>query len=127
MINKIEKIADIKPLHHINKEVGGFFGRLLSFLKEYSVIGVAIGVIVAQSAKEFVDNMVKGIFIPLFNLLVPNNEISNWTWTIRGIKFNFGTPFISLVTLLIIITFLYLIFKRVIKQSLLEKKEDEKK
>lgn len=114
-------MTGIKPFHH----VGGFFSRLLTFLKEYSVIGVALGVIVAQAAKDFVDNMVKGVFIPLFNLLIPGNEIAAWNFRIRGVRFDFGAPLISFVTLLIIVIFLYLIFKRIINHSLLEEEKKE--
>lgn len=129
MIDRLEKIKDIKmedikPLHR----VGGFFSRLVAFLKEYSVIGVAIGMIVAQAAKEFVAAVVSGIFIPTMNLLIPNNELLTLTFVIRGVKFNLGSVFSTLITLLIIVIFLYLIFKKIIREEVVEPvtKEEEK-
>lgn len=118
MIDRIEKIKDIKiedikSLHHVSS----FFGRLIAFLKEYSVIGVAIGMIVAQAAKDFVGAMVSGVFIPILNLLIPNNELISLTFVVRGVKFNLGLVFSTLITLLIIIIFLYLIFKKLIKEE----------
>lgn len=126
MIDRIEKIKDIKPLHHINKEVGGFFGRLISFLKEYSVIGVAIGVIVAQAAKDFVGAVVSGIFIPALNLLVPDNEVGSLNFVINGVKFDLGLVFSTLITLLVIVIFLYLIFKKIIKNEIIISEEEKK-
>ncbi len=117
MKDRIERIKEIKPLHHINREVGGFFDRLVAFLKEYSVLGVAIGVIVAQAAKDFVEAVVSGIFVPLLNLLIPGNELGQLTFSIRGVGFNLGRPFSTLVTLLIIVIFLYYIFKKIIKNE----------
>ena len=129
MIDRIEKIKDIKiedlkPLHH----VGGFFGRLVSFLKEYSVIGVAIGMIVAQAAKDFVGAVVSGIFIPALNLLIPDNELATLTFVVRGVRFNLGSVFSTMITLLIIIIFLYLIFKKLIKAEVADSeiKEEDK-
>ncbi len=118
------KIEDLEPLHH----VGGFFNRLFAFLKEYSVIGIAIGVIVAQAAKDFVESMVSGVFIPLLNLLIPNNELTSLVINIGSVRFNIGKPLSSFITLLIIITFLYVIVNKMIKRENLElpeKKEDE--
>ncbi|MFA4942042.1 MAG: MscL family protein [Patescibacteria group bacterium] len=131
MIDQIEKLKEIKPLHQINKEVGGFFGRLIAFLKEYSVIGIAIGVIVAQAAKDFVDALVSGVFIPALNLLIPNNELSSFSFLVRGIRFDLGSVFSSFITLLIIIVFLFLLFKGVIRRAIfgsidLEEKKLEK-
>jgi large-conductance mechanosensitive channel len=118
MKDRIERIKEIKPLHHINREVGGFFDRLIAFLKEYSVIGVAIGVIVAQAAKDFVEAVVSGIFVPLLNLLIPGNELGQLTFSVRGVGFNLGRPFSTLVTLSIIVVFLYFIFKKIIRHEL---------
>ncbi|PIT94999.1 hypothetical protein COT98_01430 [Candidatus Falkowbacteria bacterium CG10_big_fil_rev_8_21_14_0_10_39_9] len=117
MKDRIERIKEIKPLHHINREVGGFFDRLVAFLKEYSVIGVALGVIVAQAAKDFVEAVVSGIFVPLLNLLIPGNELGQLSFSVRGVVFNLGRPFSTLVTLLIVVIFLYYIFKKIIKHD----------
>jgi len=47
-----------------------FIKGLLAFLKEYSVIGLAIGLIIGQASKDLVDAMVNGLFMPLIQLII---------------------------------------------------------
>lgn len=99
-----------------------FAHGLFTFLKKYSVIGLAIGVITAEASKDVVDSFVTGIFAPLLRLIVPG-DISYLVFTIRGVEFNIGSVLNATLTFLIIMTFLYFIIKTILKRDeLLEKK-----
>lgn len=99
-----------------------FAQGLFEFLKKYSVIGLAIGVITAEASKDVVDAFVTGIFTPLIRLIVPG-DISHLVFSIRGVEFNIGSILSSTLTFLIIMTFLYFIIKTILKRDeLLEKK-----
>ena len=104
------------PIRHLNKKVEGFFGRLVDFLKEWSVIGVAIGFVVGSATLDFVNAVVKGIVIPAFKLLFGANNLSDLSFIVGQVKFDVGNAFSSFVTLLIIITFLYYLVRRIMKK-----------
>lgn len=109
--------AEIKP----QSEKQSFWRGLLGFLKKYSVIGLAIGVITAQASKDFVDAIVRGIFTPLIKLIVPDG-FSDLTWTVAGATFDFGVIFNAGLTFIIVMTFLYFVVKTILKNDdLLEK------
>lgn len=99
-----------------------FAQGLFEFLKRYSVIGLAIGVITAEASKDVVDSFVTGLFTPLIRLIIPG-DISHLVFTIRGVPFDIGSILNSTLTFLIIMTFLYFIIKTLLKRDeLLEKK-----
>ncbi len=107
----------------VNKKRKETFAQgLLQFLKKYSVIGLAIGVITADASKSLVDSLVKGVFTPFIKLIVPG-DFTNLTYTIRGVDFDIGSILSSALTFIIIMTFLYFIIKTLLKNDdLLEKK-----
>lgn len=99
----------------------GFTRGLFDFLKKYSVIGLAIGVITAQASKDLVDSIVKGVFTPLIKLLVPHS-FTNLVFTFRGVTFDVGSIVNAGLTFIIVMAFLYFIIKTVLrKDGLLEK------
>lgn len=99
-----------------------FSQGLMAFLKKYSVIGLAIGVITAQASKDVVDAFVIGFFTPLIKLLVPG-DFSNLVFMLHGVSFDVGRILNSALTFLIIMVFLYFVIKTLLKNDdLLEKK-----
>ncbi|MDD5290928.1 MAG: MscL family protein [Patescibacteria group bacterium] len=99
-----------------------FSKGLLEFLKEYSVIGLAIGVIVAQTSKDLIDSIVKGIFTPLIDLIVPGEKFSNLAFNLAGTRFDIGTIISSLLTFIIVMVILYVVVKKILKRDDLIKK-----
>ena len=91
-------------------------------MREYSIIGLAIGFVVAQTAKDLVDAIVKGLFSPLISLLVPKKDFQNLIFVFQGVKFDVGLILNALLTFIIIIIFLYVIVKKILKQDNLNKK-----
>jgi large conductance mechanosensitive channel len=100
-----------------------FLDELIKFLKEYSVIGMAIGVIVAQISKDVVDALVKGFFTPLINLIVPGENFKNLIFTINGVKFDIGMIINAILTFIIVMIILYIIVKKILKKEDLLKKQ----
>lgn len=98
-----------------------FWQGLLEFLKENSVIGLAIGVITAQIAKDMVDAIVKGVFTPLIQLIVPG-AITDFKFYVAGSTFDLGIIINAGLTFLIVLSFLYIIIKQILKKDYLDKK-----
>lgn len=101
----------------------GFASDLFKFLNEYSVIGLAIGVIIAQVSKDVVDSLVKGIFTPLISLIVPGKSFQTMALYIKGIRFDIGSIVSSTLTFFIVLLILYIVIKKILKnEDLLKKK-----
>ncbi|HNX10648.1 MAG TPA: MscL family protein [bacterium] len=107
MLGRIEKIKHTRP-------ISSLFGKISEFIKEYAVLGVAIGVIVAQAGKDFVDALVKGFFIPLIQVIFSAENFSDLDFYVRGIRFNIGGIVSTLLTLLIVLVVLYFIVKKIV-------------
>lgn len=115
--NQLEKIENIKKSSH------SFFSGLLTFLKEYSVLGLAIGLIIGQASKDLVDSIVSGIFMPFVQLIISRDKFDEMNFVLRGVTFDFGRVLSSLLSFLIIMFLLYFIVKKIIKNdALLQKK-----
>jgi large-conductance mechanosensitive channel len=111
-----------KTIHTISNKSVSFSQGLMGFLKKYSVIGLAIGVITAQASKDVVDAFVLGVFSPLIKLLVPG-DFSNLVFMFHGVSFDIGRILNAALTFLIIMAFLYFVIKTLLKNDdLLEKK-----
>lgn len=101
---------EIKPKKTFAKE-------LFEFLREYSVIGLAIGVIVAQISKDVVDAIVKGLFTPLIELIVPGESFQNMAFYVKGVKFDIGSIISALLTFFIVLIILYILIKKILKKE----------
>lgn len=101
----------------------GFASDLFKFLNEYSVIGLAIGVIIAQASKSVVDAIVAGFFTPLIKLIVPGGEFEKLIFTIHGVNFDVGSIINASLTFLIILIILYVLIKKILKKEDLLKKQ----
>jgi len=110
----------------MNEEVitkkSGFLKGLMAFLKQYSVIGLAIGVITAQASKDLVDAIVKGIFTPLIKLVVPAG-FGNLVFNVHGVTFDIGSILSAALTFVIVMVFLYFVIKTILKNDELLSKQ----
>ena len=96
---------------------------LLKFLKEYSVVGMAIGVIIAQAAKDLIDALVKGLFMPFINLFLPEGKFEGFVWRVGDSVFDLSLIINTALTFIIVMVVLYIIVKKILRQEqLLAKK-----
>lgn len=114
---------EIQNLNQTPPKKKTFFQELFNFLKEYSVIGLAIGVIVAQISKDLIDAIVKGVFTPFISLIIPSDKFQNLVLTIRNTKFDIGTILDRFFTFIIVLLILYIIVKKILKKEELLKKK----
>jgi len=90
---------------------------LLAFLKEYSIIGMAIGVIIAQTTTALINSVVKGLFTPLINLMVPGDRLDSLVFSVGHSQFDVGSIISALLTFLIVLVFIYIIVKKILKNE----------
>lgn len=104
-------------LKKVKKSSSGFLKDLLNFLKEYSVIGLAIGIVIGQASKDLVDSIVAGVFMPFIEIIISREMFNNLAFFINGVKFDIGRILSSFLTFLIIMFLLYLLIKKIIKSD----------
>jgi large conductance mechanosensitive channel len=92
--------------------------EFMKFLKEYGVIGLAIGVIIGGKAGELVKSIVDGLLMPIIGLLLPSGE---WQKLAIG-QFQIGLVLAALVNFLIVAFLVFLFAKHVLKEEQVTKK-----
>jgi large conductance mechanosensitive channel protein len=103
----------------IKKPAKGFW----EFLNRYSVISLAIGIIIGQTTKDAVNILVSGIITPAIQLLMPKTEIQDLVVNVRGAEFMVGAFLNSLLEMIIIMGIIYLVFGIIFKNSKVVKKK----
>ncbi|MFH1546923.1 MAG: MscL family protein [bacterium] len=102
-----------RVIRGIKKPVKGFW----DFLNRYSVISLAIGVVIGQATKDSVNVLVSGIITPAIQLLMPKTEIQDLVVDVNGAQFQVGAFLKSLLEMLIIMGIIYLVFGVLFKNT----------
>ena len=93
-------------------------GEFMKFLKEYSVIGLAIGVIIGSKAGELVKAVVDGLLMPIVGMLLPSGD---WQELVVG-PFAIGVVLAALINFIIVAFLIFLFAKMVLKEDSVGKK-----
>jgi len=95
-------------------------GEFRKFLKEYGVIGLALGVIIGSKAGELVTAIVEGILMPPIGMALSRFG-SNWQQLKMG-PFEVGKVTAALINFTIVALFVFIISKVLFKESEVSKK-----
>ncbi len=93
-------------------------GEFMKFLKEYGVIGLAIGVIIGSKAGELVKSIVDGLLMPVIGLVLPSGD---WQKLVVG-PFQIGIVLAALVNFVIVAYLVFWFSKKVLKEETVAKK-----
>jgi large conductance mechanosensitive channel len=93
-------------------------GDFMKFLKEYSVIGLAIGVIIGSKAGELVKAIVDGMLMPVIGLVLPSGD---WEKMMLG-PLAVGQVLAALINFIIVAWIVYIFAKKVLKEESVTKK-----
>ena len=118
---KKEKDSTTK-IGSVKKPIDGF----LKFLAEYSIIGMALGIIIGATVKDTVDVLVEGIITPAIQLIVPSTQLQGLVVDAGKAQFLIGDFLESLLQLLVIMALLYFIIGVLMKRSDLISKKSKK-
>ena len=88
------------------------------FLKEYGVIGLAIGVIIGSKAGELVKTIVDGLLMPIVGLVLPSGDWQKWAIG----PFQIGPVLAALINFVIVAFLVFLFAKHVLKEEQVTKK-----
>jgi len=93
-------------------------GEFKAFLKEYGVIGLALGVIIGGKAGELVTSIVDGLLMPIVGMLMPGGE---WEKMVVG-QFKIGIVLSAFIKFIVVAYFVFFISKRLLKEETVTKK-----
>ena len=93
-------------------------GEFKAFLKEYGVIGLALGVIIGSKAGELVTSIVEGLLMPVIGLVLPSGDWQKWAVG----NFKFGPVLAALINFVIVAYFVFFVAKRLLKEDKVAKK-----
>ncbi|MBN2754266.1 MAG: MscL family protein [Candidatus Goldbacteria bacterium] len=92
------------------------------FLKEYKVIGLAVGFIMGGAATELVKSLVDNLIMPLVGALIPGGEWEKATIMIWKFNIGWGALLSSTINFLIIAWVVFLVAKFMFKEEKVTKK-----
>lgn len=93
-------------------------GEFKAFLKEYGVIGLALGVIIGSKAGELVTAIVDGLLMPIVGLGMPKGA---WETMALG-PFKIGIVIAALVKFIIVAYFVFFVAKKLLREDTVAKK-----
>lgn len=100
-----------------------FWDSFREFLKQYSVIGLAIGVVMGTAVNQLIQTIVQGFITPLIGLVLPNQGLQKLAFTLRGSEFRFGSIIDATLQFVIVALLIYIVVKKLLKQEELLKKK----
>ena len=83
-------------------------GEFKAFLKEYGVIGLALGVIIGGKAGDLVTAIVDGLLMPVVGLLLPSGD---WQKLAVG-PFQIGIVLAALIKFIVVAYFVFFVSDR---------------
>ncbi|HET8669320.1 MAG TPA: MscL family protein [Candidatus Saccharimonadales bacterium] len=118
------RVAKLRQESLVSKQVGGF----VDFLREQSVVGLAIGLVLGTQAKVLVDQLVISFFNPITGLFLPGEgtlkqKVFTLEWGGKSAEFAYGAFISSLLTFVIVAAVVYYVFKGLRLDKLDKKKE----
>jgi large-conductance mechanosensitive channel len=108
----------------VSKQLSGFS----DFLREQSVIGIGIGLVLGTQLKTVVDSITNGFVLPLTQLLLPNQKsLADQVFVMhvtnhRAINIQWGSIVYALFNFLVVALIVYAIFKLLKLDRLAKKK-----
>lgn len=96
--------------------------EFLEFLKEYKVMALAVGFIMATASTALIQSFVNNIIMPLINPLLPAGDWQTAVWTIGPFNIGLGAFLAQVINFVIIAFVVFLIAKAVMKEAKVTKK-----
>jgi large conductance mechanosensitive channel len=93
-------------------------GEFKAFLKEYGIIGLALGVIIGSKAGELVTAIVDGLLMPVVGMLLPSGD---WSKLMIG-QFQIGIVLAALIKFIVVAYFVFIVSKKLLKEDSVGKK-----
>lgn len=108
----------------LNSLVNNFtaISDFISFMKQYAIFGVAIGIVIGNTTQNAVKHLVEGLITPFISVVLklffPNLEsIGDWTFILLDIEFKPGIVIKSLLEYVLILFIIYILMVKILRQK----------
>lgn len=91
--------------------------EFLQFLREYSVIGLAVAFVIGASAKDLVNAVVDDLVMPLVELFLLGGEWQSYTYSVMGANLKLGHLAAAFIDFVIVAILVFLVAKYVMKKE----------
>ncbi len=97
-------------------------GEFVDFLKKYSVIGLAIAVIIGGKVNEFVSATVSDLLMPVVGAFLPGGDWKSWMLEVGSVRLGLGHWIGTAVDFVIVALLIFAIAKLVLQEAAVAKK-----
>ena len=105
----------------IQDGVSNQFSGFSNFLGKYSIVSMAIGVIIGQTTKDVVSTLVTGIISPalalIFKFIVPTSNLKTIVIDFNGSQFLVGEFLNTFIEMLLIMLIIYIVIGVIFRQK----------
>ena len=92
------------------------FRQFKNFMKEYSVSGVAIGIVMGIAVRDYAEAIVADFIMPVANVFVPDTDWTEWILPLGEAKIKAGHLLASSINFLIV-CFVIFVFARLVVRA----------
>jgi large conductance mechanosensitive channel len=122
MVQKGKFREEARELAH--KEEARLAG-FMDFIREHSVVGLAVGLAIGLSVTELVTAIVEGFINPMVGVILPSdNNLKEASFTLLGSEFLWGNILLNFINLIAVAALIYFVVKG-IGLHRLDKKKDK--
>lgn len=129
MKNIKSKTKEKTQKEEIINEKQGLLREFKDFIDQYSIISLAIGLVIGNTTQGTVKNLVDGLITPFLSIILKLffsnlGSIGNWTETIFDVVFKPGIVIQSFLEFLIVLFIIYIVVKKILhREDILIKKK----
>ena len=116
------KPTNIKYIMVVHEKIKGFFGEFRDFLKEYKIVGLAIGIIIGLASTTFIKALIDDIVMPLITPFIPGGAWETAVLALGPFVLKWGHFVSALINFLVIALVVFLIAKFIIREEKVTKK-----
>ena len=103
-------------------KVGGFAREFFQFIKEYKVVGLAVGIVMGLASTALVKSLVDNIIMPLLTPFIPGGAWREAVWSFGPWALKIGAFIGEFLNFIIIALAVFFIAKWVIREEKVTKK-----
>lgn len=93
----------------------------LEFLKEYKIVGLALGVVIGTASTKLVNSLVDHIIMPIVSVFIPQGGWRQAILEIGPIKLAWGPFLAELLNFLILALAVFIVVKKILKWENIKK------
>jgi len=122
-----QRVKSVPGAQHVNNQLGGF----VDFLREQSVVGLAIGLVIGSQVQSIAKSLVNDFISPLIALVMPGSgDLANKAFYVHRAghepqKFLWGDFVSATISFVILVAVIYFVIKG-LKLDKLDKKKESK-